>query len=116
VARAMNAGWYPDPEIWGYMRYWDGQQWTPYRRPPIAQKSAGLAALFTFLWPGSGHMYLGLTSKGMPHFVVNAVFLALVLITFGFLAPLGVIVWIVTLCMTIGSIADDTAMVNGSAR
>jgi TM2 domain-containing membrane protein YozV len=82
----MNAGWYPDPEIWGYMRYWDGQQWTPYRRPPIAQKSAGLAALFTFLWPGSGHMYLGLTSKGMPHFVVNAVFLALVLITFGFLA------------------------------
>ena len=66
----------------------------------------------TILWPGAGHLYLGLNRKGMSHFVVNGVFLALALITLGLAVPVGVVVWIVTLCMTIGSIAEDTAMVN----
>jgi hypothetical protein len=123
------AGWYVDPDGLGGIRYCDGVRWTEQRidrdgvqtamsyvHPPVSstreQKSAGLAALLTVLWPGAGHLYLGLNTKGMPYFVINAVALALWLILWVFI-PLGVVVWVVTLCMTIGSIADDTRMVNG---
>lgn len=106
-------GWYADPHYPGYQRYWDGTRWTDHR-VAREQKSAGVAALLTVLWPGAGHLYLGLKSKGMPYFVINAVALALWLILWVFL-PVGVVVWIVTLCMTIGSIADETRMVNGQS-
>ena len=105
-------GWYADPEWPSYQRYWNGSEWTQHRAPRREQKSAGLAALPTVLWPGAGHLYLGLKSKGMPYFVINGVALALWLILWVFI-PLGVVVWVVTLCMTVGSIADDTRMVNG---
>ena len=26
-------GWYPDPEMVGTQRYWDGSQWTEHRAP-----------------------------------------------------------------------------------
>jgi hypothetical protein len=28
------AGWYPDPDVHGGQRYWDGQRWTDDRRTP----------------------------------------------------------------------------------
>jgi hypothetical protein len=28
------AGWYPDPDVHGGQRYWDGQRWTDARRSP----------------------------------------------------------------------------------
>lgn len=34
------AGWYPDAEIPGGQRYWDGSQWTEHRTPPPAESAA----------------------------------------------------------------------------
>jgi len=56
-------------------------------------------------------MYLGLTRKGTPYVIINAVFLALWLLLFVFL-PIAFIVWLVTLLMTVTHISDETAMVN----
>lgn len=33
---APAADWYPDPEIAGGQRWWDGQAWTDHRQPPLA--------------------------------------------------------------------------------
>lgn len=34
------AGWYPDPEQAGQLRYWDGTAWTTHRSPAQAQQPA----------------------------------------------------------------------------
>lgn len=30
---STTPGWYPDPEMAGTQRYWDGSQWTDHRAP-----------------------------------------------------------------------------------
>ena len=34
---APRAGWYPDPESTGNLRYWDGLDWTKARRSPPSE-------------------------------------------------------------------------------
>ncbi len=106
------------------MRYWDGLGWTEHTAPlpstnyatartyATSEKSSGLAVLFTVLWPGAGHLYLGLTSKGTPHVVANAIGLVLALA----LLPITFLIWLVTLLMLIGSVNSDTERVNEGIR
>jgi len=40
---SFPAGWYPDPDLAGGLRWWDGLTWTEFRHPPVtaaAQTSA----------------------------------------------------------------------------
>ncbi|WP_082691102.1 DUF2510 domain-containing protein [Mycobacterium sp. GA-1199] len=120
-------GWYTDPSGHG-MRWWNGSAWgqqapdvhpqrsthSLYSQPP-QEKSSAVALLITILWPGGGHLYLGLTRKGLPYVVANAIGFVLGVLTLIFL-PVAVVIWIVTLCMTVGSITDDTNFVNDALR
>jgi Domain of unknown function (DUF4328)/Protein of unknown function (DUF2510) len=47
VSDTPPAGWYPDPELPGYQRYWDGGGWTQYQTPPAGFAPAGP-------WSGGG--------------------------------------------------------------
>jgi Protein of unknown function (DUF2510) len=125
---AVEPGWYPDPEGRG-QRWWDGQTWGPRAPQPAAsvpsfppaatfppqEKSSGVAVLLTVLWPGAGHLYLGLTQKAIPYFVANAIALALGLLLF-ILLPITILIWVVTLCMTVGNVTQETNQVNDALR
>ena len=118
----MNAGWFPDPSGPPGQRYYDGRRWTQNfapAPPPIVplpqEKSSGIALVLTVLWPGGGHLYLGLTQKAIPYVVANAIGLTLGLLLF-ILLPITVLIWLVTLCMTVGSVIQDTNLVNDALR
>lgn len=76
------------------------------------QKSAGVAILLTILWPGMGHIYLGLNKRGLPFVIVNAIGLLFALtIVFAFLSFLG---WLITLLMLVFKVSEETDMVNAA--
>jgi hypothetical protein len=127
MTRTIEPGWCPDPEGQG-QRWWDGQAWGPRAPqpsvsapsfPPAAtlppqEKSSGVAVLLTVLWPGAGNLYLGLTQKAIPYFVANAIGLVFALSVYLF--PIGFLIWLVTLCMTVGNVTQDTNLVNDALR
>lgn len=124
VAALASPGWYADPEAPG-QRWWDGQHWgarAPGAPAPVGQtrvlppseKSSGVAILLTFLWPGAGHIYLGLNNKGMPYVIANAV--GLVCGLTGILIFVTAIIWLVTFLMLVGAVTKDTELVNNALR
>ncbi len=78
------------------------------------EKSSGLAVLLTILWPGAGHLYLGLNKKAVPFVVANAIGFVLGLTVY--LLPISILIWLVTLFMTVGSVTDETKLVNDAIR
>ena len=40
MAREIAAGWYPDPQTGGQLRYWDGRAWTEHVQPAGSQPPA----------------------------------------------------------------------------
>jgi len=78
-------------------------------------KSGNVALLLRILWPGLGQMYLGLTKRGTPYVVANAIGLVLGVLTL-ILIPISLIIWVVTLVMTVGKINDETIAVNAAIR
>lgn len=87
-------------------------------RPAVSlgpqEKSSGLAVLLTILWPGAGHLYLGLNKKAVPFVVANAIGFVLGLTVY--LLPISILIWLVTLFMTVGSVTDETKLVNDAIR
>ena len=61
--------------------------------PPVSQeKSVAIAAILSFLFPGLGHLYNGLTKKGVSFIVAYIVSAVLIFLLIGFI--LVFIVWI----------------------
>ena len=58
-------------------------------------------------------MYLGLTSKGMPYVVINVIALVIAICTIYFFGA-ALLIYIVTLLMTVTSVSRDTAVVNAT--
>ncbi len=92
-----------------------GQQPVAQGAPWIANtgpepKSSGVAVLLTILIPGAGHLYIGNTNKGTPYLVANVIglFMAFTIILF----PFAFLIWIITLCMTVGGITRETEQYN----
>ena len=56
-------------------------------------KSVALAAILSFLFPGLGHLYLGLNKKGLTFIIVYIVSAILVLILIGFILVLAIWIW-----------------------
>lgn len=73
-------------------------------------KSGGLALLFTILFPGAGHLYIGRTEKGTPFVIANAI--GFVCAFTLFLIPISFVIWIVTLIMTAPKISAEVNEVN----
>ena len=59
---------------------------------PSGEKSVALAAILSFLFPGLGHLYNGLTKKGVYFIIAYIVSAVLILLLIGFI--LVIIVWI----------------------
>lgn len=109
-------GWYTDPYNPYAKRYWDGQTWTAYgaqnAMPTLnVGKSSGIAIVLTIIFPGLGHIYIGMSQKGMPYFIPNVVAFVIALLLW-ITIPIGVVIWVVTLILTITSISADTADIN----
>lgn len=66
---------------------------------PSEEKSVALAAILSFLFTGLGHLYNGLTTKGICFIVMYLISCALIFLLIGFL--LTPIVWIWSLVDTI---------------
>jgi len=121
-----GSGSVPYPDASGYQSP-QGPAWPPqppggippFQPPPMAfapqEKSSAVAVVLTILWPGAGHLYLGLTQKGMPYVVANAIGLAFGLFLFIFL-PVTFLIWLITLVMTVGDITQETNVVNEAIR
>lgn len=56
---AVAAGWYPDPEVSGGTRYWDGQTWTEHRRPPPPQPPPPSPARMAWRPQGGWFLWIG---------------------------------------------------------
>lgn len=60
---------------------------------PSVEKSALLSAILSFLFPGLGHLYLGLSKKGVSFILAYIVSAILVFLIIGFVLMLIVWVW-----------------------
>jgi hypothetical protein len=64
------AGWYEDPEVFGYQRYWDGHAWTLYREPFPARRQPAVTQQVVVNAPPKRvnhllHLILTLLSAGL---------------------------------------------------
>ncbi len=55
------------------------------RMPPKGEKNPGLAAVFSFFFPGLGQIYNGEIGKGLMFIVVGGVFMLLMIVLIGFI-------------------------------
>src|SRR5664279_5730575 len=63
---SMAPGWYPDPFSNGYVRWWDGERWTPQTALAQQQPEPGAVAQPGFGQPGSTQPGYGQPGYGQP--------------------------------------------------
>lgn len=73
-------------------------------------KSLGLAFLFTFLFPGAGHLYIGKTQKATPYLIASAISVVLAFTIILFFVSL--IIWLVTFIMLAINLSSEVEEVN----
>ncbi len=90
----VPAGWYPDPEHAGHLRYWDGWRWTEHRSPrPGAGPSLGPAAA-PGVGPAQPYGYPGVATQPTQTLsILGIVFGAIAFLFFPILfGPAGLVV------------------------
>jgi TM2 domain-containing membrane protein YozV len=82
-----DAGWYPDPEVPGQQRYWDGTAWTEHRAIATPQPAPPGYVSAGYVQPGQGQ-----PGYGQPGYVVKPKDPAISVIVSIFVPGLGSII------------------------
>jgi TM2 domain-containing membrane protein YozV len=123
MSQLPPAGWFPDPERAGQLRYWDGTAWSEHRQPAahpgtgmpgsgepgtvvpyysstqhgyptqVAPKNPALALLVSFFLPGVGSMINGDVGKGIGILVGYVISFFLIIVLIGIVGVIGFWIW-----------------------